>query len=427
MSNNKAAFRVYLTDLKEKNEGRPLSIEMRQYLMEHVYQKVLPSFIDECGAEQSIYTNYGAFVADGYRRVLYTDYGIYLEIGKDNIHKDALQQSTGNSSDEGGNVASCIIYKTMDGETSVRYQVRESSITPFTSGCYYIDVFDISQGTLIPIEEASMADMTNTFICQPVNCRGVYKDGLNGKIEEKWPFIPNEYKELCAEEDALSLLGSYQVIPTNEAETEGVLNIFCSLSPDEGNFNTNSMVSAIYDFCTSYPDFHVAIPYMIACKTDEEWNGLYQRLSCRLKPFHVEIVQFAEQNPEPEIPVEVEVVPPVKEEKKRAFSENKMVNRIFQRAEKHEEAPVINGEDAGTAKLELENNELSTQNVQESDRIAEVKESIMLEAYRLCMGNMTLNDAQDVLRTLRNLRQMTPAQHAVLAKSSDHLAPRKIM
>ena len=58
-------------------------------------------------------------------------------------------------------------------------------------------------------------DIFNAFghscdaICHQVNCQGVMGAGLAKEIAKRYPEVKRDYEELCAEEDAERLLGTY--------------------------------------------------------------------------------------------------------------------------------------------------------------------------------------------------------------------------
>ena len=299
-------FTNYLAKLKDTFGGRPLPIDLSDYLAMNLYPKLLPhNFKKEGEPERPIYTHMGLKIATGYSAIAFTDYGPYLEVTKEQILRHTMQQSSGTTSDADSNVSSYVMYRSNDGMTNVRYQIREilgrafstdRNIRHFRRNKFYISVYEVADGTLLTPEEGDLLPVKNSLICQPANCFGTYRDGITD-ISLTFPDVKEEYTSLCAAHDPLSLLGNYQVIQTGEgSDIQGVVNLFCDMTNVVGRrrsvgMNYDSMVNCIYDLCCDYPDYTVIIPYYIGCSTNAEWASVLLKLSCRLKGKNVKLVK----------------------------------------------------------------------------------------------------------------------------------------
>lgn len=317
MSNYNTTIQSLIEALQDKYGGKAISMELSDYLVRRIYPMTIPfNFRNEGETDRPLFTFMGLHVANGYQRIIYTDYGPFLEIGKENIIKAAIQQSSGTSQEAESNVSNYLIYKSADGMAQIRLQTRSPSNRMITTDMmqrnfavnkYYISPYDVCPGTLMEIEDGNlMPDINHSLVCQPVSCHGRYQDKISREVSVKWPFVEEEYKALCGREDALALLGTFQVIVTAEDNVEGIVNLFCDMSSvknrHRAGINYEAMVNAIYQICSEAPEYHVVIPFGIGCPTEEKWKEVHLMLSCRLCGKNVSIVKqrtIAGKNAEP--------------------------------------------------------------------------------------------------------------------------------
>ena len=278
------------------NGGLPLPNEVSAYLRAEVQPKLVPQGWKREGEEnRPIYTNMGEMVAKGYNGIFFDDYGMYLVVPKSQIISDSIRQITGNSDkSQSDNVEAYIMYKSTDGELEIRYQIRQAGIKSFPPNYYYINVFDAAAGIQLPSVQSATVSEDYSLVCQAVSCRGFYIDGISPQISQKWPFIKEDYETICKENDPLSLMGNYQVALVNEAETIGVVNVFCNMAVDGkkryAGMNRGAMVSALFNLCQEAPEFKIVIPYRMGCVSADEWDDVSRMLCCRLRGLNVVMV-----------------------------------------------------------------------------------------------------------------------------------------
>lgn len=293
--------------LVDKYGSRALPIDLSDYIVHCIYAEAIPfDFKNDGEPKRNLYTFMGTKIATGYQRIVYSDYGPYLEISKDEIVKDALQQNSGTTKELEGNVATYLSFTSVDGLAHIRFQAREGLrhavssggfARSFTATKYYVSAFEVCPGTLIPVEEGDLLpNEAHGLVCQAVNCHGKYRDGISRDVSKLWPEVEKEYMQLCEQYDPLSLLGTYQVVLLDEEGREGVVNLFCDMSSGrnrrQAGMNHNALVRALYDACNDAPDLQFIIPYGIGCKEKEYlWPELHLKLSCRLLGKKVKIIR----------------------------------------------------------------------------------------------------------------------------------------
>lgn len=300
------SFTSYIDYLYSEYNGKPLPLELSDYLICSVYPQIVPHrFKVEGESETTLYSHSGLELATGYNRIIFSDYGPYLEIDRAQIIRANIRQNTGTSLEPESNVASSLNFIASDGSANLRFQVRPmvghaaalgQKERIFTVGKYYISVFQACRGELLEVTEGSlMPSNQNGLVCQPVNCYGRYRDGISREVSATWPFIREEYEAVCEDNDAITLLGMFQVVTISEDGTQGVLNLFCDMTSGSAKrhagMNFDAMVNALYAFCKNTPDIHVIIPYKLGCETNEEWALVHRKLSCRLFGCNVTIVK----------------------------------------------------------------------------------------------------------------------------------------
>ena len=289
-------FSDFLKTSRVDNEGKPLPNEISTYQRQTIFPYVIPQGWKVDGdPEKAIYTNMGSQIAKGYKSIFFDDYGIYLVVDQNQIIKKNIQQTTGNTDEkQTSNVETHILYRSLDGEMTLRYQIRPVGMNSFPPNYYYISVYDAAAGNPLPSIQTPTINEEYSLVCQAVSCRGFYTDSISPQISQKWPFIKEEYEQICKENDVLSLLGNYQVSLINDAGTIGIVNIFCNMAVDikkrYSGMNKGAMVSALYKLCMEAPEFKVIIPYRMGCSTYEEWQDVSRMINCRLRGMNAVMV-----------------------------------------------------------------------------------------------------------------------------------------
>lgn len=299
-------FSKFLENLKDAYGGRPLPIDLSDYLTTRLYPSLIPhGFKREGDPECDIYTHMGLKIATGYQAIAFTDYGPFLEITKEQLVRSAMQQSSGTSNRAEDNMSAYIMYRSNDGMAMIRLQIREimgraystdTNIRHYRRNRFYVSVYEVTNGILMESEEGNFFPEDNTIVCQPVNCFGNFHDNSLKELLEKWPAIKENYLSLCSTSDPLSLLGSYQLVEVEQGSAiKGVANLFCDMTNIVGRrrvgMNYDALVNCIYKLCCDYPESTILIPYYIGCSTNAEWNHLHLKLSCRLKGKNVRLVR----------------------------------------------------------------------------------------------------------------------------------------
>lgn len=291
----KYSFRSFQEELRSNYRNRPLPVELSSYLRNHVYPHIIPDFLVD-NPKIPLYSRLGLQLTTGYTRICMTDYGPYIEVAGDQIIKEAILQSTGQSRNAEANVASFLLYKSQDSMVIIRYQAKEVAQSPFKQQYFYISVLDVVDGSLLPVVEADDLLQPYSITCQAVNCRGVYNDEL--RIDSLYNEVRQEYEEICSEKDPLSLLGTYQLVGLDQTQGIVIANVFSDMSvPGQrrksSQFNPLALVSAIYAMCIDVGSMsdRIIIPHGIGCKTKEEWDIVHRMLSCRLQGLPIMIVR----------------------------------------------------------------------------------------------------------------------------------------
>lgn len=122
------------------------------------------------------------------------------------------------------------------------------------------------------------------IICHQVNCRGRMNAGLAKSIAECWPEVKRDYEELCLEQKAEDLLGTYLITPIDD---HSVISIFGQLNYGRNSdvcytsyealkcaFQTMQRAFSWWEF---YPK--IAFPYGLGCGLGGgDWNVVYQMI-----------------------------------------------------------------------------------------------------------------------------------------------------
>lgn len=125
---------------------------------------------------------------------------------------------------------------------------------------------------MLKIIEKDILSVTEGYIFQQVNCRGVMGAGLAKKISDKWPTVKKEYLEICKKNRNFPemLLGNHKV--TDVESGLYIVNIFGQLNYGYGERFTDygalklafNEFNETMDLCYNY-EYDVYFPFGFGC------------------------------------------------------------------------------------------------------------------------------------------------------------------
>ena len=158
---------------------------------------------------------------------------------------------------------------------------------------------------MIKIIEGNLFNSDAKIICHQVNCQGKMGSGVALQVKNRYPEAYNQYKEMCEEfKDCTKyLLGTIQLIPTNEIKTQFICNLFAQNNYGyDGKKYTSlealkscfvSIKNAIECEHSILYNAKIAMPYKIGCvRGGADWSVVYKMIDEIFSNFEVELWRF---------------------------------------------------------------------------------------------------------------------------------------
>lgn len=122
---------------------------------------------------------------------------------------------------------------------------------------------------MVKYVKGDLLDSNCDYICHQVNCQGVMGSGIAKQIRELYPEVYISYKDICDSVEALSLLGSIDIVDVGDEHH--VISIFGQL-----NYGYDGKRY------TSYPAFANALAQISDVIPDGASIGFPKNIGCGL-------------------------------------------------------------------------------------------------------------------------------------------------
>lgn len=132
--------------LAEKYKYKPLSKELSEKYR-NFFRENIPSFLNESGSVNSLYTLNGAEICSGYDRIVVGDYGAFIEFSQEHITSEFVIQKGQEYRvyDEKYKNNVKYIWLTINDKSNIKiyFQRRKVSYADYKPNKYYVSVHEV--------------------------------------------------------------------------------------------------------------------------------------------------------------------------------------------------------------------------------------------------------------------------------------------
>lgn len=152
---------------------------------------------------------------------------------------------------------------------------------------------------MLDIIEGNILRCNENIICHQVNCKGVMGAGLAKQIKNTYPFVYEEYKNLCMIKSLQELIGYSQIIEISKDKY--IANLFAQVNYGRNECHTNyAALQRSLQYTFNYAknnNLSIAVPYKIGCGlAGGDWNIVYnliEKLSNEYKEIQISIYKYS--------------------------------------------------------------------------------------------------------------------------------------